>query len=130
MQQREAQSATGESWLIFGNQQFTADFLYQSEWQRWHKLGLLHKTDFAWSRQNPQKKVYVQDKILEQGATLWQWLEQGAHVYICGDANRMAKAVELALLNVIRTFGALEPEAAEEYLDQLRDDRRYQRDVY
>lgn len=130
MQQREAQSASGKAWLIFGNQRFTADFLYQSEWQRWHKLGLLHNTDFAWSRQNPAKKVYVQHKVLEQGAELWRWLEQGAHLYICGDANYMARAVEQALLEVIQQHGALDSEAAEDYLDQLRDDRRYQRDVY
>lgn len=130
MQQREADEASGGAWLIFGNQRFTDDFLYQSEWQRWHKLGLLQHTHFAWSRQNPNVKTYVQHRVQEQGATLWQWLQQGAHVYVCGDANHMAKDVEAALIALIQTHGALDSGDAEAYLDQLRDERRYQRDVY
>lgn len=130
MQQRENNNATGKAWLIYGNQKFTDDFLYQSEWQRWHKLGLLHKTSLAWSRQNHQKKVYVQDKIVEDGEQIWQWLQEGAHIYVCGDANKMAKAVENTLLHLISQYGAMGIEDADEYLAQLRDDRRYQRDVY
>ena len=130
MQQREADEASGGAWLIFGNQRFTDDFLYQSEWQRWHKLGLLQHTHFAWSRQNPNAKIYVQHRIQEQGATLWQWLQQGAHLYVCGDATHMAKDVESALIALIQKHGALDAEDAEAYLDQLRDERRYQRDVY
>lgn len=130
MQQREHNEATGKAWLIYGNQKFTDDFLYQSEWQRWHKLGLLHNTSLAWSRQNPKKKVYVQDKILEDGEQIWQWLQEGAHIYVCGDANKMAKAVEDSLLQLISQYGAMGIDDADEYLDQLRDDRRYQRDVY
>lgn len=130
MQQREADQASGAAWLIFGNQRFTDDFLYQSEWQRWHKLGLLSKTHFAWSRQKPNTKVYVQHRIQENGAELWQWIQQGAHIYVCGDANTMAKAVEQALLELISTHGQLNEEDADAYLDQLRDERRYQRDVY
>jgi len=130
MQQREADAASGKAWLIFGNQRFTDDFLYQSEWQRWSKLGLLQHTHFAWSRQNPNGKTYVQHRVQEQGATLWQWLQQGAHVYVCGDATHMAKDVEAALIALIQTHGALDAEDAEAYLDQLRDERRYQRDVY
>ncbi len=130
LQQRESDQAAGGAWLIFGNHKFTDDFLYQSEWQRWHQLGLLSKTSFAWSRQNPKRKTYVQDKIIENGQEVWQWLQQGAHIYVCGDANNMAKAVEAALLQVIHQFGSLNPEDAETYLDELRDERRYQRDVY
>lgn len=130
MQQRENNDATGKAWLIYGNQKFTDDFLYQSEWQRWHKLGLLHNTSLAWSRQNHQKKIYVQDKIIEDGEQIWQWLQEGAHIYVCGDANKMAKAVEDALLHLISQCGAMDIDNADEYLDQLRDDRRYQRDVY
>ena len=130
MQQREADNATGPAWLIFGNQRFTDDFLYQSEWQRWHKQGLLSKTSFAWSRQQPNTKVYVQQRVQENAAELWQWIQQGAHIYVCGDANNMAKAVETALLELISTQGQLNEEDADAYLDQLRDDRRYQRDVY
>ncbi len=130
MQQREADEATGPAWLVFGNQRFTDDFLYQSEWQRWHKQGLLSKTTFAWSRQKPDQKVYVQHRVQENGAELWQWIQQGAHIYVCGDANNMAKAVETALLELISTHGQLDADDADAYLDQLRDDRRYQRDVY
>ena len=130
MQQREADDATGPAWLIFGNQRFTDDFLYQSEWQRWHKQGTLSKTSFAWSRQQPNTKVYVQQRVQENAAELWQWIQQGAHIYVCGDANNMAKAVEAALLELISTQGQLNEEDADAYLDQLRDDRRYQRDVY
>lgn len=130
MQQREADEASGPAWLIFGNQRFTDDFLYQSEWQRWHKQGLLTKTSFAWSRQKPNQKVYVQHRVQENGAALWQWIQQGAHIYVCGDANNMAKAVEAALVELISTHGQLDAEDADAYLDQLRDDRRYQRDVY
>lgn len=130
MQQREQDQAQGRAWLIFGNQKFTDDFLYQSEWQRWHQLGFLHKASLAWSRQNPQQKVYVQDKIRAESAELWQWLSQGAHVYVCGDANQMAKEVEQALLHVIAHEGQLNSEQSEQYLDELRDNGRYQRDVY
>lgn len=130
MQQRESDVSTAAAWLIFGNHKFTDDFLYQSEWQRWHKMGLLTKSSFAWSRQNPNQKTYVQDKIIEHAEELWQWLQQGAHIYVCGDANHMAKSVEQTLLEVIEQFGAMDSEAADDYLSQLRDDRRYQRDVY
>lgn len=130
MQQRENADAAGPAWLIFGNQKFTDDFLYQSEWQRWHQLGLLPETSLAWSRANPNQKVYVQHKVIEASAKIWQWLQEGAHIYVCGDANQMAKAVETALLEVIQQAGNLDAASAADYLDQLRDDRRYQRDVY
>lgn len=130
MQQREVDQSTGSAWLFFGNQKFIDDFLYQSEWQRWHKLGLIHKTSLAWSRQSPHQKIYVQHRLLENAAELWQWLQQGAHLYVCGDANQMAKSVEAALLQIIREQGQLDEDSADEYLNQLRDDQRYQRDVY
>jgi sulfite reductase (NADPH) flavoprotein alpha-component len=78
----------------------------------------------------PKEKVYVQDKLREQGAELWRWINDGAHIYVCGDANRMAKDVEQALLEVIAEFGAMDAEAADEFLSELRVERRYQRDVY
>ncbi len=130
MQQRENDNAIGSNWLIFGNQNFTDDFLYQSEWQQWHKNGLLNKTSLAWSRKNPQQKVYVQHKIAEEAQTIWQWIQDGAHIYVCGDANNMAKAVEEALLSVLIKQGNMDMETADEYLDELRDNHRYQRDVY
>ncbi|HDX8828974.1 MULTISPECIES: NADPH-dependent assimilatory sulfite reductase flavoprotein subunit [Klebsiella] len=129
MQQRAAEGAEGKNWLFFGNPHFTEDFLYQVEWQSYVKEGLLSRIDLAWSR-DQQQKVYVQDKLREQGAELWRWINDGAHIYVCGDANRMAKDVEQTLLEVIAEYGAMDAEAADEFLSELRVERRYQRDVY
>ena len=129
MQQRAADGAEGKNWLFFGNPHFTEDFLYQVEWQRYVKEGVLSRIDLAWSR-DQQQKVYVQDKLREQGAELWRWINDGAHIYVCGDANRMAKDVEQTLLEVIAEYGAMDAEAADEFLSELRVERRYQRDVY
>ncbi|MDU7257395.1 MAG: NADPH-dependent assimilatory sulfite reductase flavoprotein subunit, partial [Escherichia coli] len=95
MQQRAADEAPGKNWLFFGNPHFTEDFLYQVEWQRYVKEGVLTRIDLAWSR-DQKEKIYVQDKLREQGAELWRWINDGAHIYVCGDANRMAKDVEQA----------------------------------
>ncbi|MGU9866481.1 NADPH-dependent assimilatory sulfite reductase flavoprotein subunit [Kluyvera ascorbata] len=129
MQQRAADGAEGKNWLFFGNPHFTEDFLYQVEWQRYVKEGVLSRIDMAWSR-DQKEKIYVQDKLREQGAELWRWINDGAHIYVCGDANRMAKDVEQALLEVIAEFGAMDIESADEFLSELRVERRYQRDVY
>ena len=129
MQQRAAEGASGKNWLFFGNPHFTEDFLYQVEWQRYVKEGVLSRIDLAWSR-DQKEKVYVQDKLREQGAELWRWINDGAHIYVCGDANRMAKDVEQALLDVIAEFGTMDAESADEFLSELRVERRYQRDVY
>ena len=129
MQQRVADEANGKNWLIFGNPHFTSDFLYQTEWQQFAKDGFLHKYDFAWSR-DQEKKIYVQDKIRENSTALWQWLQEGAYFYVCGDASKMAKDVEQALLKVIAKEGNLSPDEAEDYLNELREEKRYQRDVY
>ncbi len=129
IQHRAAQGASGKNWLLFGNPHFTEDFLYQVEWQRYVKDGVLSRIDLAWSRDGAQK-VYVQDKIREQGAELWRWINDGAHIYVCGDASRMAKDVEQTLLEVIAEHGAMDIESADEYLSELRVERRYQRDVY
>lgn len=129
MQQRAADGAPGKNWLFFGNPHFTEDFLYQVEWQSYVKEGLLTRIDLAWSR-DQQQKIYVQDKLREQGAELWRWINDGAHIYVCGDANRMAKDVEQTLLEVIAEYGAMDAEAADEFLSELRVERRYQRDVY
>lgn len=129
MQQRAADEAAGKNWLFFGNPHFTEDFLYQVEWQRYVKEGVLNRIDLAWSRDQKQK-IYVQDKLREQGAELWSWINEGAHIYVCGDANRMAKDVEQALLEVIAEFGGMDIESADEFLSELRVERRYQRDVY
>ncbi|ECG8514436.1 sulfite reductase flavoprotein subunit alpha [Salmonella enterica subsp. salamae] len=129
MQQRAAENAPGKNWLFFGNPHFTEDFLYQVEWQRYVKEGLLSRIDLAWSR-DQKEKIYVQDKLCEQGAELWRWINDGAHIYVCGDARRMAADVETALLQVIAEFGGMDLESADEYLSELRVERRYQRDVY
>ncbi|HDS2183903.1 TPA: NADPH-dependent assimilatory sulfite reductase flavoprotein subunit [Klebsiella aerogenes] len=129
MQQRAAEGAEGKNWLFFGNPHFTEDFLYQVEWQSYVKEGVLSRIDLAWSR-DQQQKIYVQDKLREQGAEVWRWINDGAHIYVCGDANRMAKDVEQALLEVIAEYGAMDAEAADEFLSELRVERRYQRDVY
>ncbi|SQK72771.1 Sulfite reductase [NADPH] flavoprotein alpha-component [Tatumella ptyseos] len=93
------------------------------------KDGLLTRIDLAWSR-DQQEKIYVQDKLREQGAEVWRWIEEGAHLYVCGDASRMAKDVEQALIEIIAEQGQMDSEAADEYLSELRVARRYQRDVY
>ncbi|MBG0750056.1 MULTISPECIES: NADPH-dependent assimilatory sulfite reductase flavoprotein subunit [Pectobacterium] len=129
MQQRDAEGAEGKNWLFFGNPHFTEDFLYQVEWQRYVKDGLLTNIDLAWSRDQAHK-IYVQDKLREKGAEVWRWIQDGAHLYVCGDANRMAKDVERALLDVIVEHGGMDSEQADEFLSDLRLERRYQRDVY
>lgn len=129
MQEREAKEHSGQNWLIFGNQNFLNDFLYQTEWLQYRDKGLLNRYDFAWSRDTDQK-VYVQHKLKEQGADIWQWLQEGAHIYVCGDATRMAKDVELALQELIAEHGNMSLDDADEYLSALREDNRYQRDVY
>ncbi|MBW8191077.1 assimilatory sulfite reductase (NADPH) flavoprotein subunit [Neiella marina] len=129
MQQREADGIEGNSWMFFGNPHFTQDFLYQVEWQGYLKSGVLERLDVAWSRDQAEK-VYVQDRILEQGAALYQWLDKGAHFYVCGDANHMAKDVHQALQTVIQQHGGKSEEEAQQYLTDLRKAKRYQRDVY
>ncbi len=129
LQQRDASAASGKNWLLFGNPHFTQDFLYQLELQSYLKRGVLTKLDVAFSRDQAQK-VYVQDKLRKHGAEVWQWLQQGAHLYICGDANRMAKDVQQALIDIVQQYGAKTAEQAQQYLDELRAAKRYQKDVY
>lgn len=129
MQQREINGDRGENWLIFGNTRFTQDFLYHAEWLKWRGDGLLARADLAWSRDR-EEKVYVQHKLLDAAADVWAYLQRGAHVYVCGDALRMAKGVETALLDIIRTQGGMDEAAASVWLDGLREAGRYQRDVY
>jgi len=129
LQERGAQGATGKNWLFFGNPHFTQDFLYQVEWQKYVKSGLLTQIDLAFSR-DQDHKIYVQDKLTAKGAEVWQWLQDGAYFYVCGDANRMAKDVEQALLAIIAEHGHKSAEEAETFLSELRQSKRYQRDVY
>ncbi|WP_137222895.1 assimilatory sulfite reductase (NADPH) flavoprotein subunit [Shewanella sp. MEBiC00475] len=129
MQQRAADGVSGNSWLFFGNPHFEQDFLYQVEWQQYLKNGDLSRLDVAFSRDQAHK-VYVQHRIAEQAEALWQWLQNGAHVYICGDADRMAKDVHQALVNIAVEQGGLSADDAEAYFETLRSDKRYQKDVY
>lgn len=129
LQERDARGADGKNWLFFGNPHFTQDFLYQVEIQGYVKSGLLNKVDLAFSRDQAEK-IYVQDRLREQGAEVFAWLEQGAHFYICGDANRMAKDVHQVLIDIVKTHGGKNDDDAEQYLKDLRSTQRYQKDVY
>ncbi len=119
----------GKSWLFFGNRFSESEFLYQLEWQRFLKQGILTKMSVAFSR-DLDKKVYVQDRMLENSKELFAWLEEGAHFYVCGDMKQMATAVHQTLLQIIEKEGNLSPEQAEEYVTNLQKSKRYQTDVY
>tara|TARA_R110002050_G_scaffold25604_1_gene68152 strand:+ start:27359 stop:29179 length:1821 start_codon:yes stop_codon:yes gene_type:complete len=129
MQQREVLEKKGPSWLFFGDRNFTTDFLYQTEWQQYLKEGVLTKADVAFSRDQEQKH-YVQHRMLENGKELFEWLENGAHFYVCGDAKKMAKDVDIALKQIIQQQGGITIEKAEEYVKNLQIANRYQADIY
>ncbi|MBI5973020.1 assimilatory sulfite reductase (NADPH) flavoprotein subunit [Staphylococcus caledonicus] len=129
MQEREEHGFKGNTWLFFGDQHFTTDFLYQTEWQEWLKDGVLGKMDVAFSR-DTDEKVYVQHRIAEHSEEFNQWLQNGASIYICGDEKHMAKDVHQAIRNVLIKEQNLSEEEAEDYLKQMKKDKRYQRDVY
>lgn len=129
VQERGAVGAAGRNWLLFGNPHARSDFLYQLEWQDALKRGELHRLDLAFSRDQAHK-IYVQDKLREHGRELFSWLESGAHLYVCGDATRMAKDVHATLLAVIAEHGGKSAEDATEYLNGLQSQGRYARDVY
>ncbi|WP_141432725.1 assimilatory sulfite reductase (NADPH) flavoprotein subunit [Bacillus sp. 03113] len=129
MQEREETGAQGKSWLFFGDQHFVTDFLYQTEWQKLVENGVLTKMDVAFSRDTAEK-VYVQHRMLEHSKELFEWLQEGANFYVCGDKTNMAKDVHNALLTIIEKEGGLSREKAEEYLAGMQKEKRYQRDVY
>lgn len=129
MQEREEIGAEGKSWMFFGDQHFVTDFLYQTEWQKWLKDGVLTRMDVAFSRDTAEK-VYVQHRMLEQSKELFQWLQEGAHFYICGDEKHMAHDVHQTLIDIIENEGSLSREEAEAYLADMQQQKRYQRDVY
>ena len=126
---REETGASGKSWLFYGDQHFSTDFLYQIEWQRWLKDGALTKMDVAFSRDTDQK-VYVQHRMLEKSGELFRWLQEGAYVYVCGDEKKMAHDVHHALLSIIEKEGNMSSEQAAEYVASMQQQKRYQRDVY
>ncbi|MGE9268537.1 MAG: sulfite reductase subunit alpha [Verrucomicrobiales bacterium] len=129
LEERKATGAKGANWLFFGNPHKTTDFLYQDEMEALQAEGVLQKLDLAFSR-DQEHKIYVQDRILENGAELWQWFQDGAHFYVCGDASRMAKDVDAALHKVAMDHGGLSEAEAEQYISQLKKEKRYARDVY
>lgn len=129
MQEREAQEAEGKNWLFFGNPHFTQDFLYQVEWQKFLADGVLDKLSLAFSR-DQEEKVYVQHRLLENGKEIYEWLENGAHFYVCGDATYMAKDVQDALVSIVAEHGKKSQKEAEQYVSDLRRAKRYQKDVY
>ena len=129
LQHREAQDARGRNWLLFGARHFASEFLYQLEWQDAQRKGLLHRLDLAFSRDRAPR-VYVQDRMREHGRELFAWLEGGAYLYVCGDAEHMAPDVNTALIDVAAVHGRMDRDAAEAWVRQLADERRYLRDVY
>ena len=129
LEEREMLGCNGKNWLFFGDQRASTDFLYQNEMENWVSSGLLTQLELAWSRDGANK-VYVQHKMLEHGAKLWRWLDEGGHFAVCGDASRMAKDVDAALHKIVADFGGKSEDGAKEYVAQMSRDGRYGRDVY
>lgn len=129
LEERQMREATGKNWLFFGDQHEASDYLYRDEIMAWQASGLLTKLSLAWSR-DTSEKIYVQTKIREQGQEFFRWLEAGAHIYICGDASRMAADVDQAIRDVIGEHGDLDDTAVSSYMELLVKEHRYQRDVY
>ncbi|GAC1647104.1 MAG: hypothetical protein NVS9B15_05550 [Acidobacteriaceae bacterium] len=129
LHERRALGATGRNWLFFGERSASTDFLYREELEGMCGDGHLTRLDTAFSR-DQNHKVYVQDRMIQFGAELWKWLDQGASVYVCGDASRMAKDVNAALHTVVEKHGRKTPEAAQEFVQELQEQNRYHRDVY
>jgi sulfite reductase (NADPH) flavoprotein alpha-component len=129
LEERQAKGASGDNWLFFGDQHRATDFLYEEQFTAMQKAGTLTRLDLAFSRDQAQK-IYVQDRMAEHSAELYVWLERGAYFYVCGDATRMAKSVEQALLDSIAKGSNCTLDAAAEYLATMKKQKRYQRDVY
>jgi sulfite reductase (NADPH) flavoprotein alpha-component len=129
LHQRRALAATGKNWLFFGERSASSDFLYREELESMLADGHLTRLDTAFSR-DQERKIYVQDRMAEQGAQLWSWMQDGASIYVCGDASRMAKDVDAALHSIVEKQGGMGEEAAQEYVQAMKDEHRYHRDVY
>lgn len=129
LEHRATLDTPSKNWLFFGDQHRESDFLYESEINAWLEAGVLDRFDAAWSR-DQDRKVYVQHRMLDHAEALWQWLQEGAAIYVCGDASRMAKDVDQALRQIIQEAGGMDEQAAEAWVEQLKDQHRYQRDVY
>jgi sulfite reductase (NADPH) flavoprotein alpha-component len=129
LQDRKLTGAAGKNWLFFGEQRYRCDFFYKEEFEAMQREGVLHRFDLAFSRDQAQK-VYVQHRMLEKSREIYAWLQEGAHFYVCGDAARMAKDVDVALHQIVEKEGAKTPEAAAEYIEAMKKGKRYKRDVY
>jgi sulfite reductase (NADPH) flavoprotein alpha-component len=131
LEERGLAGAAGRHWLVFGEQHRASDFLYGKELTDWHKSGLLHRLDLAFSR-DQDHKIYVQNRLKEQAAAVWDWLQNGAYFYVCGDAKHMAKDVHQALKEIAMEQGGLSREQADEYVDHtlMKTEKRYLRDIY
>jgi sulfite reductase (NADPH) flavoprotein alpha-component len=129
LQDRAASGAKGRNWVFFGDQKKATDFLYEEDWTKWQADGILTRLDTAFSR-DQINKIYVQDRMRENAAELWAWLKAGANFYVCGDAKRMAKDVDVALHDVIAGEGGMSPAEAADYVKAMKKEKRYQRDVY
>lgn len=129
LQERRAVGARGKSWLFFGSQRESCDYFYKSDFDELQSQGYLNRLNCAFSRDQAHK-IYVQDRMSENSAELWKWLEEGAHFFVCGDAKRMAKDVDAMLHQIVVREGGKTPEQASEYVEQLKKDKRYKRDVY
>lgn len=129
LQERQSMAARGRNWLFFGSQREACDFSYREDLERFKSQGMLARLDTAFSRDQAQK-VYVQHRMLENASEIWRWLEDGAHFYVCGDASRMAKDVDAALHKIVREEGGKSVEQANAYVEKLKTDKRYKRDVY
>ena len=130
LQERKAIGAKGKNWLFFGSQHHHCDFAYGDEFEAFKKEGILTRLDCAWSRDQPEK-IYVQHRLMENAAEIWKWLDaEGAHFFVCGDARRMAKDVDATLRKIVQEQGDKNFEEANEYIEKLKSDKRYKRDVY
>jgi sulfite reductase (NADPH) flavoprotein alpha-component len=130
LQERKATGAKGKNWLFFGSQHQRCDFAYGEEFEAFNKEGLLTRLDCAWSRDQAEK-IYVQHRMKENAAEIWKWIDaEGAHFFVCGDAKRMAKDVDAMLRKIVQEHGGKSVDQANEYVEKLKSDKRYKRDVY
>ncbi len=129
IQERSAKKSPGRNWLFFGDQHRETDYLYGEEFEDYLDKKVLNRLDLAFSR-DQEKKIYVQDRMVERGAELWDWLKNGAYFYVCGDAKRMAKDVDAALQSIVAEHGGMSPEEAADWVKAMKKEKRYLRDVY
>jgi len=129
LQEREFRKSSGKNWLLFGDRNAATDYIYQDEIEAMQENGVLTRLDLAFSR-DQEEKIYVQDRMLENGSEMFAWLEQGGSFFVCGDANYMAKDVDKALHSLVAEHGNKTAEQAVDYVNQLKKEKRYVRDVY